>query len=235
MRIVIDIIFCVMLLLCAYLGYRRGLINALIVAVSVLAAFAGALYLGTLVPEDATIAIKPFASGFVQSQCEEAALKELGFENDSVSDAIAGNEKLTADYSTQCYKELGFYNERAYALGESTGVYSVKNDVEPTQAVVEMLCHVIGMLLGGALAFIIILLFISFIKNLFNLRFRITDNAGLDRTGGVIFGLAEGIICCLILCWILSFCGIIIGKTVLDDSLLGRFFLLLTRAADIVL
>ena len=74
--------------------------------------------------------------------------------------------------------------------------------------------------------------FISLIKQIFGLRFRITDNVDADLYGGAAFGFARGCIYCICLCWLLSFCGNMIGKTTLDDGLFSRFFLLLSNAAD---
>ena len=79
---------------------------------------------------------------------------------------------------------------------------------------------------------LLIMLFISLIKQIFGLRFRITDNVDADLYGGAAFGFARGCIYCICLCWLLSFCGNMIGKTTLDDGLFSRFFLLLSNAAD---
>ena len=70
------------------------------------------------------------------------------------------------------------------------------------------------------------MLFISLIKQIFGLSFRIQDNADADLYGGAALGFAKGVIYCVFLCWLLSFCGIIIGMTALDDGLFSRFFLL---------
>lgn len=76
------------------------------------------------------------------------------------------------------------------------------------------------------------MLFISLIKQIFALRFRIRDNDELDLYGGAAFGFLRGFAYCICLCWLLSFCGNIIGKTTLDDGLFSRFFLALGNVAD---
>lgn len=93
-----------------------------------------------------------------------------------------------------------------------------------SEAVAYAICSVIF--------FLLIMLFISLIKQIFGLRFRITDNVDADLYGGAAFGFARGCIYCICLCWLLSFCGNMIGKTTLDDGLFSRFFLLLSNAAD---
>ena len=75
------------------------------------------------------------------------------------------------------------------------------------------------------LAFLIILIFITAVGNLFNLSFRIPNMVNLDEIGGAVLGFAKGIIYCVLLCWLLSFFGLVIGKKTLDGTTLARFFL----------
>ena len=47
----------------------------------------------------------------------------------------------------------------------------------------------------------------------------------LGKKGGAVLGFVKGIVYCVLLCWLLSFFGLIIGKKTLDGTTLARFFL----------
>ena len=47
----------------------------------------------------------------------------------------------------------------------------------------------------------------------------------LDEIGGAVLGFAKGLLYCILLSWVLSFLGIIIGKDTLEHTTLARFFL----------
>ena len=94
-----------------------------------------------------------------------------------------------------------------------------------TDATVDVLCSVVTYEGGLVLSFLIILIFITAIGNLFNFSFRLPNMENLDEIGGAVLGFVKGIIYCVLLCWLLSFFGLIIGKKTLDGTTLARFFL----------
>ena len=74
-------------------------------------------------------------------------------------------------------------------------------------------------------SFLIILIFITALANLFNLSFRLPNLENVDEIGGAVLGFVKGIVYCVLLCWLLSFLGLVIGKKTLDGTTLARFFL----------
>ena len=44
--------------------------------------------------------------------------------------------------------------------------------------------------------------------------------------GGAVLGFAKAFIYCVLLCWLLSFLGILIGQDTMEHTTLGRFFLI---------
>jgi hypothetical protein len=78
---------------------------------------------------------------------------------------------------------------------------------------------------GTVLAAIIIMILFTVIASLANLTFHIPNAPKLETIGGAAAGFIKGFAFCVLLCWLLSFGGMIIGKDVLEKSLLTRFFL----------
>ena len=59
-----------------------------------------------------------------------------------------------------------------------------------------------------------------------NLTFRLPNNLELlDELGGALLGFVKGFLYCILLCWVLSFLGLLIGKETMDHTTLGKFFL----------
>ena len=78
---------------------------------------------------------------------------------------------------------------------------------------------------GTAIAFILVLVLLLAIGNLPNLTFKIPNHPRLDDVGGAVMGLINGIAYCILLCWVLQFAGMLIGRSTLDNNLLARFFM----------
>ena len=59
-----------------------------------------------------------------------------------------------------------------------------------------------------------------------NLSFRLPNLESVDEIGGAILGFAQGFLYCVLLCWLLSYLGVLIGKETMSHTTLGRFFLI---------
>ena len=66
----------------------------------------------------------------------------------------------------------------------------------------------------------------SAIASIGNLSFRLPNMENVDEIGGAILGFVKGFLYCVLLCWLLSFLGIVIGKETMAHTTLGRFFLI---------
>ena len=72
----------------------------------------------------------------------------------------------------------------------------------------------------------LLLIFMVAVANMFNLSFRLPNMENLDEVGGAVLGFAEGFVYCVLICWVLSYLGLIIGKDTMNGTTMGRFFLL---------
>ncbi len=121
--------------------------------------------------------------------------------------------------------EVGLYSDRADEMASRAVALSESKEEDMTDAVVDVLCDVVTYEGGLVLAFLIILIFITALANLFNLSFRLPNLENVDEIGGAVLGFVKGIVYCVLLCWLLSFLGLVIGKKTLDGTTLARFFL----------
>ena len=230
MKLIIDIVLITIIALCTWGGYKKGLIGsiaALLVIVFALfcAKTLSAAYSGEVIP-----ALRPFASGHLsRTETREKVLDRLGFgdsdSDKSLDDILTEDPSLRYDYAYECMSEVGLYADRADETAARAVALSESKGESMTDAVVDVLCDVVTYEGGLTLAFLIILIFITALGNLFNLSFRMPNLENLDEIGGAVLGFAKGIVYCVLLCWILSFLGLVIGKKTLDGTTLARFFL----------
>ena len=168
----------------------------------------------------------------MDSQLEAEAARSDGIDETRIEDTIKERPELLTPYAESCLESLGFNERRAESYcANAQKVYSAY-EIDATTAAAHAGSEAVAYAICSVIFFLLIMLFISLIKQIFGLRFRITDNVDADLYGGAAFGFARGCIYCICLCWLLSFCGNMIGKTTLDDGLFSRFFLLLSNAAD---
>ena len=228
MKLIIDIVLITIIALCTWGGYKRGLIGSiaalLVIAVSLFCAKTlSAAYAGEVIP-----ALRPFASGYLSAtETREKVLERLGYgESDkSLDDILAEDPSLRYEYAFECMSEVGLYADRADEAAARAVELSESKNESMTDAVTDVLCDTVSFQSGMALAFLIILIFITAVANLFNLSLRLPNLENLDEIGGAVLGFAKGIVYCVLLCWILSFLGLVIGKKTLDSTTLARFFL----------
>ena len=95
-----------------------------------------------------------------------------------------------------------------------------------TQAIVSVLCDTITSVGTMLVAFLLILILLVAVASIGNLSFRLPNLESVDEIGGAILGFGKGFLYCILLCWLLSFLGIIIGKDTMAHTTLGRFFLI---------
>ena len=228
MKLIIDIVLITIIALCTWGGYKKGLIGSiaalLVIVLSLFCAkMLSAAYSGEVIP-----ALRPFADGYLSAtETRERVLDRMGYgESDkSLDDILAEEPSLRYDYAYECMSEVGLYADRADEMASRAVALAESKDENMTDAAVDVLCDVVTYEGGLVLAFLIILIFITAVGNLFNLSFRIPNMVNLDEIGGAVLGFAKGIIYCVLLCWLLSFFGLVIGKKTLDGTTLARFFL----------
>jgi len=228
MKLIIDIVLITIIALCTWGGYKKGLIGSIAALLVIVISLFGAKMLSAAYSGEVIPALRPFASGYLSAtETRERVLDRLGYgESDkSLDDILTEDPSLRYDYAYECMSEVGLYSDRADEIASRAVELSETKDEGMTDAAVDVLCDVVTFEGGLVLAFLIILIFITALGNLFNLSFRLPNMENLDEIGGAVLGFVKGIVYCVLLCWVLSFLGLVIGKKTLDGTTLARFFL----------
>lgn len=228
MKLIIDVVILAIIALCTWNGYKRGLVGGVAgVLAIIISVFGGTIlssaYAGELVP-----ALEPFVDGYVDSQKNrDIMLENMGYGKSELSleDILIDDPSLRYDYAEEAMRLMGFNDRRAEELSVKAIQLSEETGANLTDAVVAVLCDTITYVAGLTIAFLLILIMLTAIANVFNMSLRLPNMETLDEVGGAVIGFVQGFVYCTFLAWFLSFFGIIIGKTTLDSTVLARFFL----------
>ena len=228
LRLIIDIVLLVIVALCTWSGYKRGLIGGIAGILAIVIALFGGSLVSSAYAHEVVPALEPFVDGFITSQPNrDAIMEQMGYGSSdySVEDIMAQDPSLRYDYAYECMRSVGFYQSRSEDLAERAVAYSETSGVSMNEAVVAILCDTITYVGGLTIAFLLILILLVAIGNIGNLSFRLPNLELLDEIGGAVLGFVKGFLYCVLLCWLLSFFGIVIGKDTMADTTLARFFL----------
>ncbi len=235
MKAVIDIVLLIIIALCTWNGYKRGLIGGVAGILAIIVALLGGSLLASAYSQEIVPALEPFVDGYVNSQDNrKQILENIGYADSdkSLTDIIEEDSSLKYDYAYEAITSVGIYSGTAEKLAEKAVDRAQQLEVPMTDAVVSVICETATYVGAMSLAFLMILIFLVAVANIGNLSLRIPSMENLDELGGCMIGFVKGFIYCVLLCWLLGFLGIIIGKTTMEHTTLGRFFLAFSWITD---
>ncbi len=228
MKIVIDFVLIFIVAACTWNGFKRGLIGGIAGILAIVISLYGGALLSSAFSPEIIPAAEPFVEGFLDSaDAKDFILSELGYEDTekSVNDILAEDPSLKYDYAYNCVIYVGLSKASARALASRAVELSDSSGADLQSAVSDTLCDSLSYVFGTVIAFLLLLMLIVAIANLFNLSLRLPNMETIDEIGGSVTGFLKGVVYCILLCWALSFLGLILGRDTLESTLLGRFFL----------
>ena len=228
MKIVIDFVLIFIVAACTWNGFKRGLIGGIAGILAIVISLYGGALLSSAFSPEIIPAAEPFVEGFLDSaDAKDFILSELGYEDTekSVNDILAEDPSLKYDYAYNCVVYVGISKASARTLASRAVELSVNSGSCLLSAFSDTLCDSLSYGFGTVIAFLLLLMLIVAIANLFNLSLRLPNMETIDEIGGSVTGFLKGVVYCILLCWALSFLGLILGRDTLESTLLGRFFL----------
>lgn len=224
MKWVIDLVLLAILLLCAWNGYKKGLI----MEIGAMVCLAVSLYAACLVANtfsyEVVSALKPFAGGYIESVVTEKAPERLEYDLSeySINDIVSGDQEKAHDVAKATFLCLGVYESTAEALATEVQNYMDENKVTLQEAVIDVTCNTVVYAATVVLLFLIFLIFLTVLGNIPNLSFRLPNMEEVDEIGGAVVGLLRGAVLCMLAVWALRFMGLLIGEETLDTTILAK-------------
>lgn len=227
MTLILNIALMVILALCIWGGFKRGLIGGIISLLTIIISLIGANALASQYGREVVPALNPFIGGFLSSETNtDEILARLGYgETDlSLTDILEQDTSLRYDYAYECMRSVGFYKGISEELAKTSVSYSSRSGLPLQDAVITVVCNAVAYVGCVTLAFIMIHILITAVLEMINLDFHLSNVDAVDEIAGAAMGFVRGFLYCVLFCWLLGFLGIIIGKDTCDSSPLISFF-----------
>ncbi len=224
MKWVIDLILLAVLLLCAWNGYKKGLIMEIGAMVCLAVSLYAACMLANTFSYEVVFALEPFAGGYIESVMTEQAPERLDYDltEYSINDIVAEDPSKIHDIAKATFECLGVYEVTADELAEDVQAYMDENEVPLKTAVIDVTCNTVVYAAAVALIFLIILIFLTVLGNIPNLTFHLPNMEEVDEIGGALMGLLRGVVLCMLAVWVLKFSGLVIGEETLSNTILAK-------------
>ncbi len=231
---IINIVLVVILVVCGWQGYKKGIIMGIIEVLVIILSLYGAQLLSDTYSYEVIPVLKPFVSGYMEAQVENTAYKEMGYEPDdqgkfnvdrSLSDLLIENPGMEEQIASATFKSLGLYDSMAQTLTERTLTYSQENEASLSSSVVTITCQAITWYGGFLLAFIIMFAIFTIIVNLPNLSFKIPYVGIVNDIGGAAIGVFAGLLFCSIIVWACQFAGLLLSEETLRGTGLAAYLM----------
>ena len=226
MKWVIDLILLAVVLLCAFNGYRKGILMEIGAVACLLISLFGATFVANNFSMEVVVAVKPFAGGYIEGVIANDVPQILGYDLSeySINDIVASDPQKAYDVAEATFRCMGVHGPTAAKLAETAQIYAAENGVALRSAIVDVTCNTGVYALAVALCFMIILIFLTFLGNIPNLAFRLPNMEELDEIGGAAIGVVRGVLLGMLAVWVLKFMGLLIGEDTISSTILAKLF-----------
>ena len=228
MGFIITIALLVILSLSIWTGFRRGLIRGIASLVAVIIALIGSNAAASRYSQEIIPALDPFIGGYIDSESNiDEILTRLGYGGTELSlrDILEQDTSLRYDYAYESIRSIGFYGDVAEDLAQDAVGYAQRTGTDLTESIILILCNTIAYVGCITVVFIMILILLSAIMDMLNIDFHLPNIDMVDEVAGAALGFVKGFVYCVLLCWLLGFLGLIIGRNTCQDTVLVNFFL----------
>ena len=230
MRLVFELILLVIVLFCAWNGYKKGLV----MCIGTLLALILSLYVGDLMGDTFSTTVKPvlrpFVSGYMDGSegvISENLTELLGADGAglSIDEALSRHPEIRQELGVASFKAIGIYDSAAEEMAEHALALTDENGMPLSSAIVDVACLSIAYVMIFILFFLLTVIILTVLGNLFNLSFKIPEKEKLNTIGGAVAGAFTGIILCMLITWALRFCGALLPEETMTRTLFTALFL----------
>jgi len=203
---IIDIILLLILLGCAWKGFRNGLIPGLFMLLALFASLYGAKLVAETYSEEFISILEPFASGVT-----DRAIREMDEEKKDTTGTVYGEAKSILE-------EIGFMGTAAENIASELAEEVTETGHVLRSAMVKRLCIDVAYALTLTIAFTLLAIAFAVIGNLISLSFHIPGLELVNSILGAILGIGEGLVFCFFIAWVLRFAGMLVKPEVVEET-----------------
>lgn len=225
MKLLLTLAAVILLFLCAWNGYKKGLILGVLSLIAFIVSVYAADLLSTTYSYEVINALRPFASGYLETSVNSEVRQSFGIEGSttaslSVADYLEAHPEDAELFCSRTYEAVGIYTPTAAQMAKEAQDYATQQDTTVENAMVEVLCQRVTYAAGFILAFLMVIIAITVIGSLPNLGFKIPNLELLNDIGGLVTGVLQGLALWAVFCWVLKFTGLLIPQDMLAENAL---------------
>ena len=219
--LIADGLVLAVLLIFACIGARRGLILSLCGLLAFVVAFLGASFAARTLSPVVADALEPKFAAAIEEQLNESIRQQA----EAGEAAVLSPDDVPLEGVLDALREMGFYEtlintvDRAVESGMTAAAASAAAAV--AAAIAQSAAYLILFLLG----FFLILLAWRLLSRALDLVARLPGLHFLNKTGGALFGLAQGCILIFVADWLLQFFGQMLPRELVEQTVLLKFFM----------
>ena len=210
---IIDVILLLILLGCAWKGFRNGLIPGIFMLLALFASLYGAKLVAETYSEEFTAILEPFASGVT-----DRAIRDLDEDEDAPE-----RDGTVYSEAKAILEKIGFMGTLSENIAEELALEVAETGHVLRAAMIKRLCVDVAYALALTIAFVLLAIAFAVIGNLISLSFHIPGLEVLNGILGAIFGLGEGLVFAFFIAWILRFAGTLVKPEVLEETILLKW------------
>ena len=224
MYLLLDLAILLILGLCAWRGAKKGLILTLCSLLAVVVAFLGATFVSNQFSPTVAEFIQPYIESYVDGLVDDAFEQP---ENDpsgplnSWTDP-SGDENdtpATLDQILAVLDETGLFSLMSGSIRDAIQSGALVVATTAAAAISAFLALQLARVGLFLISFLLIAIVWWLVSHILDLAFRLPVLRTLNKTGGLLFGLAKGLLVLLVACWAIEYFRII------DPDLTSRTYL----------
>ena len=229
MKTVIDLVLIAILVICAWTGYKKGLLMGIGGILAIVVALYGANLLANVFSYDLEPALRPFVFGYAEgviNGSNSTVRTDMGWGryDYSMEDLLGQHPERQEEFCQTCYETVGFDPTTAESMAKRAVTYAQESGGTVTGAMKHVLSQSVSYVAIFIVAFLLIVIVLTVIGNLPNLSYKIPKLDLLNDIAGAVLGLVTGFLFCVILVWALKFFGLLLGDA-LSESGIGGWLL----------
>ena len=215
MHWIIDLVLLLIILLCAWRGFRNGLIAGILAICALLFSVYAADILADTYSGEFTKMLEPFVTGVVDTATSAA---DDYYEKKGVEPQVLEKTKMTV-------KGVGFMKSASDIVSKEIAEEETETGSVLRRAIVDKLCSVAAYVLTYIIMFVLLIIIFGVIGNLFNLAFKLPGLELVNGVLGTLLGLAKGLIYVFAIAWALRFTGMLLPEEKVNSTILLKWLM----------
>ncbi len=245
MGYVIDVALVAIVLLCAWRGFRTGIINGVIWIAAIAVSVYGANLAANAYYAEFTDMLEPFAVGVVENTLRgDEEEPEDGTANSGEAGVPSAVSFVTVPNSTKdlssydasmlVLTKLGFIEGVASPIAEEISARHRSVDNDMINDLTDIICDRVAFVAIFGIAFALISIIFMVIGNILDFSFGIPGHENLNHVTGAALGIIRGLMIVMVLGCLGRYLGILIPKAAEEGNALWRHVVEVNRVAEIL-